>query len=303
MSNSEWDQFWESGRSGRSGGCLSERPAALEAAQRHFWEEFARSLPKSARVLDLATGDGIVMRWMIGARRDLKPFGVDFAERIPAPPKGCRSRGGVAVESLPVADQSQHAVTSQFGIEYGDIRRAIPEIGRVLKPSGRAAIVTHTADGPILEHNRHRRDGLNWALFDAELPGKARGGLRLRQMGIAVPPAIAAAPAEAQRRFGQGSAAWEFAEAVVQTMARGRGDTDQALRSAIATLEGLAIGEIRRIDALEKACDAMADSDAFVRQFAAAGLALTASGSLVDESGGRTFAHSWIFAKAAQAGA
>lgn len=293
-----WDQFWAA-EQGQGGGCLSKRPAQLEAAQRRFWQEFAKGLPRGAQVLDLATGNGIVMGWMIGARRDLKPIGIDLAGSVPPPPKGCRSRGGVAMEALPFAERSKDAVASQFGVEYGDLPKVLGEIARVLKPGGRAAFLTHRADGAIVAHNRSRREGLEWALDEAMLVAKARGSLKLRAMGLGVPPAIASAPGEASARFGAGSAAWEFAAAIAQSLLLGRRDSDAAVLEVLATLEDKARQEIARIDSLERACRAVEDGAALRHLFESSGLALTSSGSLGERGGERAFADFWLLRKPA----
>jgi SAM-dependent methyltransferase len=299
MTSEVWEQFWAAEQRGR--GCLSGAPQPLELAQRHFWQEFATRLPKGARVLDLGTGNGIVMKWLVSTRRDLKPLGVDFATRIPPTPKGCRVRAGVRMEALPLPDGSQDAVVSQFGVEYGELPKVLAEIRRVLKASGRVALMTHRVGGPILEHNQRRRASLAWALESADLVVKAKASLSLRHIGLAMAPALRAAPAEAAARFGPGSAAWEFAEALVQTLLLGRGDSDSALLSAIDELEAKARSEIGRIDALERACLAVADAAELQRQFAASGLGLVSSTAVQEKAGRRAFADAWLLRKSATA--
>lgn len=296
MSRQAWDRFWAVEHPA-GGGCLAERTPSLEAAQRHFWRKFARTLPRGAHVLDLATGDGVVMGWLIAARGDLRPFGIDLARHVPKPPKGCRVRGGIAMEALPLADESQDAVVSQFGVEYGNLPRVVSELTRVLKVGGQAALMTHRSDSPILEHNQLRRLGLEWALAEARLIEKARAGMALAKIGVAVPPAIAAAPAVASARFGAGSAAWEFAEAVAQSLAL---DEPQAARLArLATLEEKARDEISRINSLEAASQAVSDRAAVEQLFADGGLILESSEPLRETTGRRAFADIWLLRKAA----
>ena len=297
MTRSAWDRFWANERAGRSGGCLAEGPPALKAAQRQFWQGIARSLPRAGRVLDLATGDGVVMSWLIAARPDLKPFGIDLSPHIPKPPKGCRVRGGISMEALPVEAESQDAVVSQFGVEYGDLPRVVAEIDRVLKKGGRVGLMTHRADGPIVEFNRHRRAGLAWALDDAKLIEKARAGLSVRHMGFGLPPAIASGPNEGAARFGTGSAAWEFAETVRQTLTRTEGKTDEAVLSMLALLERKARDEIERIDELEAASAVASDGVTIETLFAERGLELQSSGPLREAGGARPAADIWMLRK------
>lgn len=292
-----WEQFWTDEQRKGGGGCLSARWQGIEAAQRQAWQEFARTLPKAARVLDLGTGDGRVMGWLVGARRDLKPVGIDLAKQIPEPPKGCRSIGGVAMEALPFKDGSHDAVVSQFGVEYGRLEAVLEEIRRVSKASARVGLMTHRLDGPILEHNQARRSGLSWVLDEADLISKARASLALRGLAIGLPPAIAAAPAEAKARFGSGSAGWELAEAVVQTLVLGHRDRSDEVLRLLGRLEAKARNEIGRINSLENACRAVSDPEALKALFVACGLRREAQRLIEETGGGRIFADMWVLRK------
>ena len=294
-----WGDFWMSKERALGGGCLPTRWDGIEAPQRQVWQEFARQLPKAAHVLDLATGDGRVMGWLLGARRDLKPIGVDLAPQIPPPPKGSRSHAGIAMEKLPFGDSSRDAVTSQFGFEYGDAVGVLREIARVLKPGGRIGLMTHRLDGPILEHNRPRREGLLWVLDEIGLIAKARASLALRALVPGVPSEIRAASHEAQRRFGAGSAGWELAEATFQTLALGRNDHPRNILELLETLEAKARNEIGRIDSLEVACRSVADQLGVERRFGEAELQVESHRLVKEAGGGRPFADMWILRKAA----
>ena len=195
-------------------------------------------MPRNARVLDIASGDGCVMADLLRARRDLKPIGIDQAPVLPPPPRGAKLRGGVEMDALPFADASFAAVTSQFGLEYGDVDETAREIVRVLEPGGLVGLIVHREDSPILAHNRARAEGIAWAIEQEALPAKALASLRLRASGLAVmPPDIASGPERAARRFGPGSAAWEIAEATRRALIGG--NTAHPAQVA-ATLEEIA---------------------------------------------------------------
>lgn len=248
-----WDDFWRN--EGARGGCLPAAMAEIDAVQAQIWQRLAKSLPPRAKTLDVATGDGRVMAHMLAARPDLRPLGVDLAAQLPPPPKGCRVRTGVAMESLPFADGHFACVSSQFGLEYGDVAIATIEMARVLVPGGRLGLILHRKDGPILAHNINRRAGLRWALDEQELIDKAKAGLSLRAMGVVVPPALAMMPAEAASRFGQGSAAWEISFATIETLRGGARYPAPHVLETLAILEAKARNEIGRIDSLEQACE------------------------------------------------
>lgn len=268
-----WNAFWSAHRGGAGGGCLPGSSAALEAAQQAAWRGFAPGIARGGRVLDLATGDGRVMAWLLAARRDLKPVGVDLANQLPPPPRGAAVQGGVAMESLPFTAGRFAAVVSQFGFEYGDLPQVAREMRRVLADSGVCAVLTHRQDGPILEHNLRRRDAIRWAIEAEDLPGKAKRSFALRQTGIGAVPAIFdQAPARGAQQFGPGSAAWEIAEAIRQSLHYGRNDHPARVAGAIDAIVGQARGELGRISALESACAAIADAGSLERALADAGL-------------------------------
>ena len=93
-----WSEFWAKDD---GGGCLPSQWRHIQFAQAQMWAQFAARMPRGARVLDLATGDGRVMAALRNVRPDLACQGVDLAKEIPAPPAGTRSHGGVPMESLP----------------------------------------------------------------------------------------------------------------------------------------------------------------------------------------------------------
>lgn len=291
--NEAWDEYWRGG-AGQPSGCLPAALKAIDAEQARRWQGFARGLPKGTRVVDLATGDGVVLRRLSGVRRDLTLTGFDSARTLPAPPRGIRLTGGVAMESLPLRDGAAGAVTSQFGFEYGAIAAVAAEAARVLRPGGRLALLTHRADSPILEHNRGRREGLRWVLDERGLIERARAVLPALALGGAVTVEVSGAPAEAERRFGAGSAGWELAEAVRRSVAVLGVDGG---RAALDELERLARNEVGRIDSLEGACRTAGDGAPIVDALRAAGLTRVTRDDAREDGTGRPFGH-WIEARA-----
>jgi SAM-dependent methyltransferase len=104
------------------------------------------------RVLDVATGTGIVARFALESAAPGGPVtGLDcnpgMLKVARAHGPGIAWRQGVA-EALPFADASFDAVTSQFGIMFFDDRvAALREMWRVLAPGGRIAVAVWDAIG------------------------------------------------------------------------------------------------------------------------------------------------------------
>ncbi len=299
-SRKAWDAFWDQGHASGSarGGCLPDAWQGIDRTQTEVWTDFARKLPRGARVLDLATGDGRVMAKLLHARRDLKPVGIDQASELPPPPKGAKVRTGVLMRDLPFPDETFAAVTSQFGFEYGDVEAAAAEVWRVLRKGGQVGMITHRQDSPIVAHNCSRREQIAWAIEEQDLPGKASRSLQLRQMGIAtVPPEIEQAPAQGAVRFGQTSAAWEIAEAIRQTVVLGRNEPPARTAAVIAQIVDQARNELGRIDSLEMAAGAAGTGEAIAEVLTAQGLELITSQPLHDKAGDPPFATFLALAK------
>lgn len=293
-----WAEFWASQCRLGGGGCLASRGPTLDEAQRGTWQAFARKLRPRSHVLDLATGDGRVMGWMLSARRDLKLMGVDLAPKLPEPPRGVRSRGGIAMESLPFPDQSRDAVVSQFGFEYSEIDATLSEVARVVRKGGKVVLMTHRLHGPILEHNLRRSAALAWAVDEAQFVEKARACLAISAMSFGVPPVIAAAPAEAKRRFPEQSAAWEVTESIVRTLALAGRESALTIDRMLVRIESMARNEMTRIDALRSAAERIADEEGFIAGCGRNGLRVDQRDDLRDSTASRPFATVWSMTRA-----
>lgn len=268
MTESSWTRYWAAG--GR--GCLPEAAGPITAVQKRIWQDFARTLPRGTRVLDLATGSGSVCRWMAEARRDLKPTGVDSAALPPAP-AGIVLKARVSIASLPFRDRQFGAATSQFGFEYCADPARSSELARVLAPGAPLLMIVHHSGSAIVAHNCARRDALRWAMATHLAKAKA-----FAATGLPIPPAFAQIPASAAHQ-----AAAEFLTGLVQRL---------RARAPIAPLEADALGEIARIDELEAAArdpDGIGD---LVAELAATGLAMEPARPLPDPQSERPLA--WL---------
>ncbi len=157
-----WNRYWKGGHSDtcfHQGGVFSLRDD---------WAEFFRGLPDSARILDLATGNGALP--LIAAevsRADNRGFsivGVDFATPRPELLPGIDTTllesvsfvGSTPLENMDFEAASFDAVTSQYGFEYSDTRRSIPNIARVMAPGSRLRFLVHSSGGNVYKSTEQR---------------------------------------------------------------------------------------------------------------------------------------------------
>ncbi len=291
-----WNMFWEQNARGGASGCLPEGWRSIEDAQRGIWHEFSQGIPQGGAVLDLATGDGRVLAWIGAERSDLVLNGVDLAPTLPPPPFHVTLQGGVAMEDLPFPDHSQDAVTSQFGFEYGDTDRAAAEIARVLKPAGRVGLMMHRGDGPIVAHNRKRREQLEWALEDKAIVNRTREAIAGGSDLASAEPYASATAAEGQERFGQSSPAWEIPEAIRRTLMMGARAGRQFVVDTLDAIEAQAGNEIGRIKALIRASAVADDRQTIIERFSAIGVGPLETKTIEDEPG-KPFANFLLLTK------
>jgi SAM-dependent methyltransferase len=250
-SEASWTAFWASEARRRQGGCLPGAPREVQEALARTWVEVAKSLPRGGKVLDLATGDGVVLSAIRAARPDLTLIGVDSAAVLPDGAAGISLRPNVRMERLPFDAAGFDLVTSQFGIEYGATAEIVAEVRRVLRPDGPFQFVIHHAGSPIVRHNVRRRAALAWALGESGLLPKARGFAKARSaLALPTPSFFSESAIEARRLFPRQSAGEEFARAVLMTLEAGRKAPVAEVVTTLDTLEERGKDELSRIDAL-----------------------------------------------------
>ncbi len=176
---SAWDRFWQYDRvasfgTGAGAGNYGEPIAA-------GWRAFFATLPTAARILDLATGNGAIALMAVEAGEDFKVTGADLAAVRPAAfvsnskrqLQKVRFLAGTPAEDLPLADASFDAVVSQYGIEYSDLDRSLPEAVRVLAPGARLRFAIHAAEGSIAANTRHAVQDADFLIDELDLTARA----------------------------------------------------------------------------------------------------------------------------------
>lgn len=141
---------------------------------RAAWVEFLSTLPKTARILDVGTRDGVVAliasetasalgrNWEIHATG---PVQIDSSRQMPDGPDrlaGVTFHAGVAAERLPFEAESFDALCGHYALEDTDIVAALAEIHRVMKPGSDAQFILHHSDSVTIQSAR-------WAQQEADL--------------------------------------------------------------------------------------------------------------------------------------
>jgi ubiquinone/menaquinone biosynthesis C-methylase UbiE len=144
-----------------------------------FWQQVVTS--GHNRVIDLACGNGALV-WLANdflnknsarttitavdaadidpfktLKKDSKEFPmVDFISNTP-------------IENLPFDDCSIDVAISQYGLEYSDLQRSIPELSRVLKPSAKMGFILHNEQSSIVKGSSRYLDQHKMILNDIRI--------------------------------------------------------------------------------------------------------------------------------------
>jgi len=190
-----WSRYWSHGIAHSCGGSYGNR---YEGSLARFWRTVAGALPAGARVLDIATGNGAVPQLLLdGADSPIACDAIDLAQPDPQwlaqlpehKRRQLRFHAQQVAEALPFPDAHFDLVTSQYGLEYTDLARSLPEIRRVLRPGGKVRLITHHADARPVRLARTELRHLDWMM--------APGGLL--ELGGAMIAPMARAATEAGR--------------------------------------------------------------------------------------------------------
>jgi SAM-dependent methyltransferase len=274
--NEAWNVYWAQNQKKAGGGCLPCADASIDGALTLWWNDFARDLPRKARVIDMASGNGVVLIKLLKSRPDLRATGIDAATTLPPAGKNFKLRGGVSMEAMPFGDATIDVVTSQFGIEYANMNIVAAEMARILKIGGHYALIIHNAAGPIVAHNLPRLHGLQWAVDDQQLLIKARNWIGQKALlGSKIPVSFLEIQRSAADKFGKQSVAAEIAAAVWQSLSVGQNLPIAENIAMIDELDQMAGNEMGRINALQYAAKTKDDIDEFCRFLFDAGLPVT----------------------------
>lgn len=156
LSAETWSHGWQFPRLTSFGSSL---PDNYDGAFLEFWKQQAEG--EYGHVIDLACGNGALV-WIFNellnsGDRKTEITGVDFANIAPFNAlqrkkeeyPGIRFIGNSPIEKLPFDDNSIDLAVSQFGVEYSNLDESIPEISRVLTPSGKMSFILHDKAGHV----------------------------------------------------------------------------------------------------------------------------------------------------------
>jgi len=186
--NRAWRRFW---KSEKIASCVPNRAATEEQINAN-WRSFFAGLPEGSRILDIATGNGVLLRQAAATEhgQGFELVGVDLAEIDPlrhapgdlAAHPSVRFLGGVDAVALPFDNARFDVTVSQYGLEYADLDAALGEVERVLRPGGRLHWLAHSEASEVVVQNRDQHRQVDLLLAPAgPLDAMARLVARLQR--------------------------------------------------------------------------------------------------------------------------
>ncbi|MDT0628319.1 class I SAM-dependent methyltransferase [Alteromonas sp. W364] len=170
-----WDLYWETGA---LESCVTQSDELVQSALETLWTGFVSDKSQTQSLLDLATGNGSVLKILVQVQPTLQLTGVDQA-KITAHPsivkqgsKNVALISNVDIKNMEFKDQTFDFITSQFGLEYALDKpisveaKALVEINRLLKPSGSCQFLIHHADSALVKSNKARQKELHALLSE-----------------------------------------------------------------------------------------------------------------------------------------
>ena len=174
-----WNQYWHADR---IASCFDDAGARnYDEFVASGWRQFFADLPSGAGILDLCTGNGAIALLAAESANDPKIVAVDQADIDPSL-YVTRHRESLAkiqfvprvnIESLPFEDRTFEAVVSQYGVEYSNLDKSIPQIARVVATDGRLRLVMHAAEGSVAATIQKLIPEIEFLLVDLDLVGAA----------------------------------------------------------------------------------------------------------------------------------
>lgn len=133
------------------------------------------------RVIDLACGNG-ALAWLANdflnkTSDSTTIYGIDAADIEPFKTLKKDSKkfpmvefiSNTPIENLPFDDSSVDVAISQYGLEYSDLQRSIPELSRVLKPSAKMGFIVHHEQSSIVKGSTRYLDQHKLILNDIRI--------------------------------------------------------------------------------------------------------------------------------------
>ncbi len=150
-----WSDYWQKGEKAS----FLDDKARLQAYQmRKFWFERMDEYELKQPIIDVGTGNGIVVHWLTeysqekGKKLDVR--GIDSAKLKPFN-ESLKLSGETPYETFKLpSNKKVGAFVSHFGLEYGDMQIGLKNLHTQLKRGGNVTALMHSTDSNIYKNSK-----------------------------------------------------------------------------------------------------------------------------------------------------
>ncbi len=163
-----WTRYWEKNLIDSCSAGVESKDSEINS----FWVGVSEKVSSGNNILDLCSGNGALIKKLKSSEQknnleNINYIGIDLSTLIPetlkreftGDPTKLNYLAGVDIENTTLPNDSVDMVVSQFGLEYSNIEKSIPEISRVLEAKGSVHLVLHHSDSILnknaLEETQH----------------------------------------------------------------------------------------------------------------------------------------------------
>ena len=181
LSRDEWSEFWKNDTLTTFLGTFGRN---YDGEIKAYWDNCFSKLPNNAKIIDLATGNGalalLAMQYSKAHANDFSVTGIDFANINPNQIPSLSTDEKKLIESIEflsnsnieqtnLAEKSYDCAISQYGIEYSNLEKTIPELKRILKPNALFSVIVHHTDSKIIKQSRESLQQIDICCKDSNL--------------------------------------------------------------------------------------------------------------------------------------
>ena len=150
-----WSMYWSQGQ---RESCLAANSDADQKELQALWRGVLTDIPKRARVLDLACGNGAVAHVINETRPDLSIDAIDKSDIKPIDQQGSNQsdtdsnlvfHSQIDILKLPTRFTDYDLICSQFGIEYAGLARVAEQLATRLNKGGQLLCLVHHSEGDL----------------------------------------------------------------------------------------------------------------------------------------------------------
>lgn len=150
-----WSNYWQKGE---KASFLDERSRLQTYQMRKFWFERMDEMTVKSPVVDIGTGNGIVVEWLSEYAQErgkkLEVLGIDSATiNPPNPTLNLQAETPVETFSLP-KNKKVGTFVSHYGIEYGEFDAGLKNAHTQLKRGGAFVALVHSRESVIYLKSR-----------------------------------------------------------------------------------------------------------------------------------------------------